>query len=230
MIRIISTLFLLSCFAFTSMAQKSSTVAPTKGVCIGNSTVAKYHGGESVATLLFTDEEVEAGFSCSSLAVPGHSINQQLEAWKNFKDKGDVDWIIVQIGLNDLDPSDPLDNTLNRYQKLIDTINLMKKSNAKVIIAAMIPCRQRLLNIYKKGKVSFAKWRLVNNAIIGRGKKIITGVDHRIDGYIPVLGDSNSNLKAEFQTMNGDHIHENTAGRMVIAGFWRLALAKLKFL
>lgn len=230
MIKLIPIWFLLSYCALPSAAQSSSPITPTKGVCIGNSTVAKYHGGESVATLLFTAEEEAAGFSCSSLAVPGHSINQQLEAWKNFKDRGDVDWIIVQIGLNDLDPSDPVDSTLNRYQQLIDNINLMKKSNAKVIVACMIPCRQRLINIYKLGKVSFAKWKLVNNAIMGKVKKMITGVDYRIDGYVTVLGDTNNNLRPEFQTVKVDHIHENTAGRMVIAGFWRLALAKFKFL
>lgn len=230
MIKLIPIWFLLIYCELSATAQSSSTITPTKGVCIGNSTVARYHGGEAVATLLFTAEEEAAGFSCTSLAVPGHSINQQLEAWKNFNDRAEVDWIIVQIGLNDLDPSDPVDSTLYRYQKLIDTINLMKKPNAKIIVACMIPCRQRLINIYKQGKVSFAKWKLVNDAIMGRGKNNITGVDYRIDGFVRVLGDTNNNLRPEFQTVNVDHIHENTAGRMVIAGFWRLALAKFKFL
>jgi lysophospholipase L1-like esterase len=223
-------LFLLLCLPYLCISQNHFAIRPTKGVCIGNSTVAKYHGGESIASLLFTAEEVAAGFSCVSLAYPGHTINQQLALWKNFQQRGEVDWIIVQIGLNDLEPSDPVDSTLKRYQKLIDTINLMKKPNAKVIIASMIPCRKRLETIQKNGNISFTKWRIINNAIMKKGRRVITGVDCRIDGYVSVLGDKNHNLKAEFETTPHDHIHENTAGRMVIAAFWRMALAKIKSL
>jgi hypothetical protein len=88
-------------------------ITPTKGICIGNSTVAAYLGGAAVASLLFTAEETARGYSCYSLAVPGHTINQQLNAWKAYRDKDQADWIIIEIGLNDLKPADPTDSALD---------------------------------------------------------------------------------------------------------------------
>ncbi|MEO8763878.1 MAG: SGNH/GDSL hydrolase family protein [Ginsengibacter sp.] len=206
---------------------KKQITSTTKGACIGNSTVAKYKGGEAVASLLFSAEEIALGYSCYSLAVPGHTINQQLNAWNGFAEKKQMDWIIVEIGLNDLDPSDPTGSALDRYQKLIDTINLTKKAGARVILATMTPCKERLVDIYKdKWKVSYNKWREMNYAIMGNHRKnIIMGVDFRFNGHTMALNDGNGNLKSVYETSRNDHIHENTAGRMIIASYWRLALS-----
>ncbi|CAL1520482.1 SGNH/GDSL hydrolase family protein [Chitinophaga sp. MM2321] len=208
-----------------------SVITSTKGICIGNSTVAAYLGGAAVASLLFTDEEIAKGYSCHSLAVPGHTIYQQLNAWKAYQDKDQADWIIIEIGLNDLKPTDALDATLDRYQKLIDTINLTKKTGAKLLLATMTPCKQRLINIYKENAmVSYKKWMAMNNAIMGKGPHAITGVDHRFNGHTIMLMDKAGNLKAEYEVPEKDRIHENTAGRLIIASHWRLALAAAGYL
>lgn len=208
-----------------------AVVKPTRGVCIGNSTVARYLGGASVADLLFAPEELQQGYSCHSLAVPGHTIYQQLELWKAYAGKSQADWIMVEIGLNDLRPADPLDSALYRYQKLIDTINLTKKAGAKVILATMSPDRERIMEVFKEqGKLSYNKYLAMNKAIMGKGPHPVTGVDYRFDGHTIALSDKKGNLLPEYEVARRDHVHENTAGRLIIAGYWRIALVKLGLL
>ncbi len=206
-------------------------VQPTRGVCIGNSTVANYQGGAAVASLLFTREELAQGYSCISLAVPGHTINQQLERWQDLPQKDRLDWIIVEIGLNDLDPGDPLDATLARYQRLIDTLNRSKPAKAKLIVATMTPARERLKDVYRgKGGAAYKKWAAMNEAIMGKGKTPITGVDHRFNEHTVLLSDKKGNLKAEYEIDPKDHVHQNTAARLIMASSWRVALSHLGLL
>lgn len=217
--------------ADTVPVKQRAAVKPTKGGCIGNSTVARYLGGAAVASLIFSQEEIRQGYSCHSLAVPGHTIYQQLALWNAYADKAKADWIIVEIDLNDLKPADPLDSVLYRYQKLIDTINLTKKPGATVILATMTPVLQRLKDVYKeKAMVSYKKWIGINNAIMGEGPNAITGVDYRFNGHTIALSDEKGNLRPEYEVLRQDHVHENTAGRLLVASYWRMALVKMNLL
>jgi len=230
----VSLVGLAGCFSSrnpTSPDGAALVVQPTRGVCIGNSTVANYRGGAAVASLLFTREELAQGYSCQSLAVPGHTIDQQLERWQSLPQKDRLDWIIVEIGLNDLDPGDPLEATLQRYQRLIDTINRSKPAKAKLIIATMTPLRERLKDIYRgKGNASYKKWVAMNDAIMGKGKIPITGVDFRFNEHTLLLADKKGNLKPEYEIAEKDHVHQNTAARLIVASTWRVALAKMGML
>ncbi len=225
---------LTSCFTTkipTSPDGSAQVAQPTRGVCVGNSTVAHYRGGAAVPSLLFTAEEIAQGYSCQSLAVPGHTIDQQLERWLDLQQKERIDWVIVEIGLNDLDPNDPLEATLQRYQRLIDTINRTKPANAKLIIATMTPARERLKDIYRgKGNSSYKKWVAMNDAIMGKGKTPIIGVDHRINEHTLLLSDKRGNLKSEYEIFEKDHVHQNTAARLIIASVWRVALSRVGML
>ncbi len=230
----VSLVVLTGCFSGrkSTAPDGSGLVAqPTRGVCIGNSTVANYRGGAAVASLLFTREEIAQGYSCQSLAVPGHTIDQQLERWQDLQQKDRLDWIIVEIGLNDLDPNDPLEATLQRYQRLIDTINRTKPVKAKLIIATMTPLRERLKDIYRgKSNASYKKWAAMNDAIMGKGKTPITGVNYRFNEHTLLLSDKKGNLKPEYEIAEKDHVHQNTAARLVMASTWRVALARVGML
>lgn len=210
----------------TLLLKKKSIQQPTIGCCIGDSTVAEFAGGTAIASLLFNQTEITNGYSCTNLAVAGHTIDQQLTVWNAFTNKVDMDWIVVQIGLNDLNPADSLSAALGRYQNLINTINSTKKVDAKVILATMIPCKERLFDAYTtNGEVSYQKWLSINDAIMG-GANSITGVDHRMSDHTALLNDGNGNLLPQYDT--GDHIHENTAAREIIASVWRDGLRYLK--
>ena len=90
----------------------------------------------------------------------------------------------------------------------------------------MIPCKQRLINVYgaTNGLVSYNKWLAMNSAIMNT----VTGVDYRISRHCDLLNDGSGNLASVYDC--GDRIHENNAGRKIIAGEFRKALNVLGLL
>lgn len=157
-------------------------------------------------------------------AVAGATINDQLTTWKADTRKSKYDFITVEIGLNDLDPSESAAIALGRYQILIDSINLVKKSTAVVVAATMTPCKTRLITVYgaTNGLVAYQKWLDMNDAIMGNGANAITGVTYRVNSHTASLNDGAGNLAGAYDT--GDGIHENNAGRLIIANAYRVPL------
>lgn len=181
---------------------------------MGDSTIAIYAGQNSVA--YYFDELTPLNL----IATPGDTILGQTTKFNNSSvDHAQYDVVIIQIGLNDLTPSSSISTsqTITNYQTMINTVRSKINPAAKIYIGKMLPCKQRLIDVYgeESGLLSQQRWLDINNAIMNT----ITGVDGRIDSHVPLLDDGNSNLKAAYDT--GDHIHENAAGRQVIATAWR---------
>ena len=201
-----------------------------KGCVIGNSTVAAYAGQKSIAYYLLTAPDIAQGVTVDSLAYPGHTIVQQQTLFLASANKSNYDWIVVEIGLNDLKPSESAATALGQYQALVDSINVYKKAGAKLILSTMIPCKARLLNLYgaTDGLVSYQKWLDMNTAIMGSGANAITGADYTINTHTAVLNDGSGNLAAKYDT--GDGIHENNAARIIIAYYWSALLKSAGFM
>jgi len=183
-----------------------------KVALIGDSTIAAYScRSQTIAQTLFTPTEITDGWQAVNLAVPGHTINQQLAVWNADSNKSTYDIIIVQIGLNDMNTATA--TTLTNYQNLINQINATKKAGAKVYISCMLPCKQRFVDLGMATGQS--NWVALNNAIIDN---TFTGVDKRNNYHVSLLDDGNGNLAAAYNC--GDHIHENQAGAdIIITGF-----------
>jgi len=204
-------------------AQKTGvTIAsPFKAYALGDSTVAAFAGGTALMQLFDT------GYTEIDLSVPGHTIAQQKTAWVNQTIVADeTAWVIMQIGLNDLAPAEAASVAIARLQDLADTIKA-EIGSKPLLIAQMIPCRQRLINLYgaTDGPIAYQKWLDMNAAIAGLGPTPITGVQGRITEHVPLMDDGNGNLRAGFDT--GDGIHPNNAGRQVNVTAWRNALGVL---
>ena len=184
---------------------------------IGDSTIAAYAGGEAVPT--FVDA---AG---AGLAVPGETIAQQKTQWVAYAGKASLGAVVVQVGLNDLDPAEAAAPAIARLQDLVSTINA--DVSVPVLVSKLIPCRQRLIDIYGGvgGLVAYQKWLDMNAAIAGNGPTPITGADYRIVSHEPLLNDGSGNLAAQFHT--GDGIHPNNYGRAINGAAWETALAAL---
>ena len=119
-------------------------------------------------------------------------------------------------------PSESAASALARYQTLVNDINT-SSPQAKVILGTMTPCRQRLINVYGAvdGLVSYQKWLDMNEAIKGNGANAITGADATAYAHTDLLNDGNGNLKPEYEIVGlVDHIHENSAGRLIVAESW----------
>jgi len=217
-------------FAFKDSTGGSSVTLQSKGAILGNSTIATYSCGLGIENFLMTTADSALGTTITNLAVPGHTIAQQMAVWQADANKATYDWIIVEVGLNNLDYTVSAATSLADYQVLIDTINAQKKSTATVIVSAMTPDRQRLIDIWgsTNGNIAYQKWITMNNAIMGGQPYRITGVNYRVNEHIPYLSDTAGNLLEQFDC--GDHVHENNAGRKIIAAAWRKKLASLGYL
>lgn len=208
---------------------KENVINTSTGLISGDSTIATYLGQNSVGSYLVTSKDVLLGSSLTDISVPGHTITQQKTAWLATPNKNTFDYIIVEIGLNDLDPTESASIAIARLQDYITTINAGRKINSKLIIGAMIPCRQRLISLYGNtdGVTSYNKWLAMNAAIMG-GASAITGVDGRVDNHTTLLNDGLGNLGIPFDT--GDYIHENNLAREIIANQYRNILNSFGFL
>lgn len=187
-------------------------------VIIGDSTIAAYSGQNAVITY------IDWNTTKYDISAPGQTIAQQKEAWASVA-HNNVLLVVMQIGLNDLGPDDTA-GTIARLQDLVDTIS-NDSPDASIIIAKMLPCRQRLLDLHGEtlGLISQQKWVDMNEAIAGDGPTPITGVTARVVSHVPLLDDGAGNLAAAYDL--GDGIHENNAGREIIADAWQAAIDAL---
>jgi len=176
-----------------------------RGLAIGDSTIAAYLGQNSVASYMTNFD---------SIAVGGETINQQLTRWNNYGAKATLDYVFIQVGLNDLVYTAVLSDITTRYQNLINAITPF----CDVYVACMIPCKQRWINVYgaTNGVLSQALWVGLNDYIMNDA----TGVAGRIDAHVALLDDGSGNLADAYQTAEMDEIHENNAGREIIADAW----------
>lgn len=178
---------------------------------IGDSTIAAGYGG------LVVPEYVPEFSPYTSVAQGGDTILGQTAKYGNLTNTQDFDAVIIQIGLNDMASNQTTETVLTNYQNLVSLVRSNTNPRCKVYVAKMLPCKQRFIDIYGEtnGAAAQQRWLDLNNFIMNT----VTGVDGRIDSHVPLLDDGNGNLKLEYDT--GDHIHENVAGRQVIANAWR---------
>lgn len=179
---------------------------------IGDSTIAAGFGG------LVIPEYVPEFRPYTSVAQGGDTIQGQRSKFAALTNHTDYDVVIMQIGLNDVGPSgQATQDVISSYQSFVDYIRGVVSSRCKIYVSQMLPCKRRWIDLYKaaNGALAQQKWTDVNYAIANT----ITNVNGRITSHVPLLDDGNGNLKVEYDT--GDHVHENVAGRQIIANAWR---------
>ena len=190
---------------------------PSIGI-IGNSTVARYAGGEPVASLM----NETSTYTIIDISVPGYTIHQEDSLWRAIPlgTRQSLNYVFVEIGLNDLEPDESALKALTRYQSLINLIRSETNKSCKIITSTMTPCKQRLINLHgnDKGIVSYKKWLDMNTAMIGLGPNKIINFDSYCNSHTNSLSDGNGNLASSFDT--GDGVHETTIARQIIANEW----------
>jgi hypothetical protein len=208
----------------------ATRIISSNGCILGNSTIADYIGYHGIYYYLMTTADSVAGTTITSDAVPGNTIDQQRLAWQADANKATYDWIVIEVGLNDLDPTEAAAIALGRYQRLVDTVVSQKKQGARILLSTMTPCKQRLIDLYgsTNGLIAYQKWLDMNAAIMGALPNRIVGADYRITNHTIALNDGQGNLLPAYNI--GDGVHENDAARAIIASFWRNALNEIGYL
>ena len=204
-------------------------VKPSKGVILGNSTIADYLGQTGIYGFLLTSTDSLRGDTVVNIAFPGDKIVNQQTKFEADPNKALYDYIVVQIGLNDLDPT--VESTaaiIARYQTLIDTINSQKKATAVVIAGTMGPAYQRFVDIYTVNADSAqSNWQGLNDAIVNG---TISGIDYTVSTHTFLLGDPSDRRVLADVYDTGDGIHTNNDARQIVAQEWRRTLNEAGFL
>lgn len=178
---------------------------------IGDSTIAAGYGGNLVPSYIAQFNPI------TSVATPGDTILGQRSKFSQLSNHKQFDVVILQIGLNDMNVNQTTQTVLNNYQSLVNYVRSVVDTRCKIYVSKMSPARQRFIDYFGEtnGLLSYQRWLDLNYAI----EHTIINVDGRITSHESLLNDGDDNLKAEFDT--GDHIHENVAGRQIIANAWR---------
>lgn len=197
-------------------------ISATNAYSLGDSTVATYRGGTQLIDLIGTTR------TKVQVAVPGDTIAGQKNKWQMLTvNPALVGWVIIQIGLNDLDPTVATATTIAALQDLVNTVRATIGAGKPLLISQMTPCRSRLIFVYgsTNGPLAYQKWLDINTAIAGGGSTPITGVDARITAHVAQMNDGTGNLLPQYDT--GDGIHPTTMGRQLAANAWVGGLASL---
>lgn len=226
--RVTLILLLVCCIIGSTGLEKNTFAEDYKAIgpaiILGDSTAAAYLGQAAAATLLAAIPDTDLT-NITSTALPGHTIAQQKTAYEALSAgiKSSATYVIVMVGLNDLNPAESAATALARYQGLIDSIAASSPA-ARIYTATMTPCKERLTDVYGEtdGLVSYQKWLDMNTAITGSGVNAITGQYGIITDHSDALNDGYGNLVAVYDY--GDHVHPLTTGRQVIANAWAARL------
>lgn len=188
-------------------------------VVIGDSTVAAFSGQNAVSSYLTWPG------TTVDIAVPGDSIAEQLSDWI-AGGRGGSNIVMIQVGLNDMNPAEAASVAIARLQGLVNQIAFDIPA-ARIVICTLTPAKQRWIDLYGEtdGATAQTKWEDMNEAIEGNGPNAITGVDARVSSHTAALSDVDGNLDATYDL--GDGIHENNAGREIVAAAWQVAIDAL---
>lgn len=195
----------------------------TLGLALGDSTIAAGSGkGDGVADRVLTAEEEARGYELRSIAVAGDTIQEQKDLWDALTNRNDYDYVVMQIGLNDIGPKTSA-AVIDELQGLVNHIKNTGRPGVAVIVSAMIPIYNHLLTEPDPAG-NLAKWQAVNQAIA----TTITGVLGRVTAHVARMSDGNSAMLPQYDS--GDGLHENNAGADVIAEEWRAELIRLNLI
>ena len=209
----------------SAVANKQIT---SKGVTIGDSTIADFAGNTGMATLIVDALDTARGDTVTEDANAGDTIAQQLTVWNADIEKANYDWIYVQVGHNDINDVSVPATVKAGYQALIDQINTDRKVGSVLIIGVLTPAYTRYETLYGIGAgadAAQANHDLFNTDIVNNE----FGADYVINTYRYLMGDTDKDvLLAAYDSSDG--IHPNNTGRQVNADEVRTLLNNLGFL
>lgn len=176
---------------------------------MGNSTVGEHSSYFAISELMDNDNYAITDFSHT-----GENIAQQKARFVALSDNylSHIKCVFVQVGLNDYTMT--TEQILAAYQDLIDTIRDHIGSDGKIVGVTMIPC-------IRSGD---QQWIDLNEAIRGNGDTPITGLDDYIDTVATALNNGSNGLAVAYDS--GDALHENDAGRQIIADLYDAQLTE----
>lgn len=160
-------------------------------------------------------------------AVAGYRISHAMTDWNAATDKGALQAVFIQIGLNDVkgrvgEGTATTAQVIADLQNLVDTVQADVSASCKVYICGLTPCKA-WLDLASNPTAAYQAWLDVNEAISGNGSAPIANVDGRITSHVSELNDGSGNLQSIYD-FNSDGVHESNEARFIVAQAWRTKL------
>lgn len=152
---------------------------------------------------------------CTNLAISGGNTAGQVAQWNllSSAQKLAFDYVLIQIGLNDLDTgAKTASQLIPDIQALFNLVKSQISATCKIISSTMTPCRGSL------GDAAYAHWLTVNEAYMGQGASAFIA-DLYCYYHTTKLNDGNGYLRADLD--DGSHIHATLQGREYCADAYR---------
>ena len=212
-------------------SKQDNLIKPSIGFLSGESTTAAYVGQNPIAYYLFQEADTIQGTTYTDISLAGAKIAEQKADFLATSTKSTFDWMILNLGHNNILPDDDVATKIAALQDYIDTINANRKEGS-VLILSTIPCALNRFKVRFPDPTvwpkMYASWLAYNEAIMGNGATPITGVDVRTDILTTATNDGFDALPVIFDY--GDGIHQNNVARKVEAAIYRDILNSLGFL
>jgi len=160
-------------------------------------------------------------------AIAGYRISNSLADWNAETEKGALQAVFIQIGLNDVkgrvgEGTATTAQVIADLQSLVNTVRSDVPSSCRIYICGLNPCKV-WLDAASFPAAAYQAWLDVNEAIAGNGATPINGVDGRVTSHVAALNDGFGNLQAIYD-FNNDGVHQSNEARFIVAQAWRAQL------
>lgn len=198
---------------------------------LGNSTIANTGNQGTVPSYMTTISQS----NITDLSVGGATILDMYNSWMTLSaaTKQSFEYVIVEIGLNDVPATNSVQFVMSGYQNLISSIYSDCSPGVKLMTATMTPAKTRFLTYWGAtyGLIATKNWWDMNRCLRGLSGTDTTGASYQgiigmtgsVHDHTDSLDDGNMRLKAIYELgppNTPDGVHENTAARKIIARRW----------
>jgi hypothetical protein len=198
----------------TAIGARKTTI-----IILGDSTIDGSTYASDVSALLNDGSQYEI----SDLSLWGDRCSGQKTKYEALGTliKRDADYVFIQIGLNDIWVSgETYTDPQTRYQDLITTISSASGVRTKIVGSCVLKCKG--FTDTHADPLAWTKLVALNADILA---KTFIGLDLSTNVASETLSDAAGYLKSEYELFDPeDHVHENNAGREIIANSWKLLI------
>lgn len=158
-------------------------------------------------------QHMTIGGLLSDISTAGDTIDAQIIKYNALSTqvKANINIAFILVGINNYWIPDTAAQAITKYQNFITSIKA-NAPNAKIIITKLLPCD------YNTGAGGHNQWIFAQG--INSLLSTLTGVDAISTQPSDVMDDGTGKMKISYSCSHLDGLHENTAGRLLIATDW----------
>lgn len=203
--------------SFLLGSTNNTLISNSKGLIIGDSTIGFHETFNDVKYYLDANKPIDSLATITSIAQSGDNIVNQQTKYNllTTEQKIGFDWICIEIGINDIVQNFTQQQIRDRFEALLTQIRASSKIEINILCFTLTPCHTFMLS-YGSIYPDFQSYLLANTY-----NATLVSNSHTL-----LLSDGIGDLQTIYKS---DQVHENNAGRNIIAVEWAKHLRSLGF-